>query len=127
MDHLQLMQGLDVETADPLPESQLDLGIRFADTGEYDVAWRKARLQRPQDLIAAHTIGTEPMLPDRLQDGQVGIGLDGIMDLDPACPRQAGKKGKGFFQQVHVIVVERGGDGPELRDLRIVKHGLPLF
>jgi hypothetical protein len=77
---VQLAGGFDVEAVDARLQRRTHLGARLADAGEHYFARTAASGQHARQLATGNDVeaGAEP--GEKVQDGEVGIGLDRVAD-----------------------------------------------
>ena len=83
--------GFDVEGENAGIERKGHLGARLADAGEDDAVRRHARGQRAAQFAFGDDVHAGAEIAQRLDDGLVGIGLDGVAD-EASMPRMASAK-----------------------------------
>lgn len=111
VDDFQFGQTFHIEAADAGLERGANLLVRFTYAGKDDAVGREAAGHGLLYLATTDTVGTEAGLREALEDARIGIGLDGIVDVEV----RVGGKGRlqtidGAPEQRHVVVVAgRGG------------------
>ena len=81
MDAVELRGRLDIEAPDARAQGEGDVGLGLAHAREDDLRGVPARLERAQDLAAAHAVKARAGRGDELEDAAGGGSLDGVADL----------------------------------------------
>ena len=84
--------------------------------GEHDLMAPEAALLRQQQLHQAGAVRAAALLPEELEDGGVGGGLDGKVLLEAGVPGEGGVDPPGVLPQAFFVVEVEGG-GVFLYDL----------
>ena len=107
----QFAQALHVAAADAGLEREIQLRGGLADPGEHRVRRRPAAPQDPFELTARNDVEPRAQALQQAEDGEIAVGLDGVMDA-PADRRQgAHEVPMPRFDDGLGIDVNRGADG----------------
>ena len=114
VDDGQFLGGLHIEAEDMLLEGIAYLVVGLGNTGKDYLICIKPCLDGGFDLTTADTIGSDTTLGDRAQDSVGSAGFDGIVHMPLRVGHFVGKHTQRLTEDIHVVVVERRGDGVEL-------------
>ena len=108
VDDLQLGDALHVEAEDVGVEAEVDFPIALAHAGVDNLRGREPRAEGGTNLSAADAVGAEPRLAYDAEHLRVGVGLHGVVHVEPLMlPALVVDGGKRLAQQGRVVVVER--------------------
>ena len=108
VDDVQLFERFHIETENTGIKAEVYFPVGFAYSCIDYLLWGEPGIECTLYLTAADSIDTEPRLLDNAEYVDVGICLDGIVQVIVVVPCQFAFYGfKGFFEYLLVIVVER--------------------
>ena len=127
VDYIYLLERFAVEGLYAESQGVIYLLVSLSYSRIHNLVCRKSAAVGMQHLVAAYTVGAEPLGTYVFQDASLHIGLDSIVNLYVVSCSKFCNMVHGLVEQVHVVVVEWSRDPVKLFYRAVVEHVFLFF